>query len=67
MNAQSIVQLLILLDQVSAQVVTMLQAVKGFSAEDEEILNDLLKQHRSKNDALYSSVMASLAARAEKG
>jgi hypothetical protein len=67
MNAQSVVQLLILLDQVSAQVVTMLQTIKGFSPEDEDILQDLLKQHRSKNDALYASVMASLAARAEKG
>jgi hypothetical protein len=67
MSAQSVVQLLILLDQVSAQVVTMLQTIKGFSPEDEDILQDLLKQHRSKNDALYASVMASLAARAEKG
>jgi|GEM_PF-5571583 hypothetical protein len=67
MNAQSVVQLLILLDQVSAQVITMLQTIKGFSPEDEDILQDLLKQHRSKNDALYASVMASLAARAEKG
>jgi len=60
MSASSIVQLLLLLDQVTAQVINILKSVKDLSKEDEDVLQKLLVVHRDKNNAVFASVMESL-------
>jgi len=63
LNAQTVVQLLILLDQITAQVIKLVESVKGLSEDDEKALQDLVAQHRASNDAMYESVTARLKAK----
>lgn len=63
MNAQNVVQLLILLDQITAQVVALVESVKGLGDADEKALQDLVAQHRAANDARYESVIAAIKAK----
>lgn len=63
MNAQTVVQLLILLDQMTAQVIQLVESVKDLGEDDEKALQALVAQHRASNDALYESVTARLKAK----
>lgn len=64
MNTQAIVQLLILLDQITAEVVKLVNSVKSLSTEDEESLRKLIADQRAKNNAAYLDVLSKLKARA---
>ncbi len=57
MNANNVVQLLLLLDQITAKVILVIESFKGISPEDESTLRELLEKHRAKNDALYKDVI----------
>lgn len=63
MSAQTLVQLLILLDQITAQVVKLIDSIKGMSESDEDELRKLIGEHRVKNDAAYVDVLARLKAK----
>lgn len=63
MNAQTVVQLLILLDQITAQVIKLVESVKDLGENDEKALQALIAQHRASNDAMYESIAARLKAK----
>lgn len=64
MNTQAIVQLLILLDQITAEVVKLVNSVKSLNTEDEESLRKLIADQREKNNSAYLDVLSKLKARA---
>lgn len=65
MNAATIVQLLILLDQIGAKVVELVQSAKDIQGNDEAELQKLVAEYRAKNDAAFADVTEALRKRAE--
>jgi len=65
MNAQTLVQLLILLDQITAQVITLVKSLTDVGQADETALRTLIAEHRAKNDERFESVLKSLKAKSE--
>jgi len=63
LNAQTVVQLLILLDQITAQVVNLVNSVKDLDETDETALRKLIADHRAKNEATFEDVLARLKAK----
>lgn len=65
MNAQTAIQLLLMLDSMSAKIFGFINAMKELSKADEESLRLAIAEHRVKNDAQYRSVVASLKSKAK--
>lgn len=63
MNVNNVVQLLLLLDQITAKVVLVIESLNNMSKEDESTLRELLAKQRAKNDALYEEVAEMLKAK----
>jgi hypothetical protein len=65
MNAQTAIQLLLMLDSISTQVFNFINSMKELSKDDEESLQFAIAEYRVKNDAKYRSVIAKLKAKAK--
>jgi len=63
LNVNNVVQLLLLLDQITAKVVLVIESLNNMSKEDESTLRELLAKQRAKNDALYEEVAEMLKAK----
>lgn len=65
MNAQTAIQLLLMVDAISSKVFGMISAMKAQGAADEEQLRIAIAEHRARNDAQYRSVIANLKSKAK--
>ena len=65
MNAQTAIQLLLMLDSISTQVFNFINSMKELSKGDEEDLQFAIAEYRVKNDTKYRSVIAKLKAKAK--
>lgn len=65
MNASTVVQLLILLDQLAAKVVELIQSAKDINGNDEAELQKLVAEYRAKNEKAFADVQEALRKRAE--
>lgn len=65
MTATTLVQILILIDSLSAKVVEAIKTIGGSGDLDEAQLRDLITEYRDKNNARYEDVIAQLKATAE--
>ena len=65
MNAQTAIQLLLMVDAISSKVFGMISAMKAQGAADEEQLRTAIAEHRARNDAQYRSVIANLKSKAK--